>query len=266
MGILRTLVCKKCMLYINIFGYRIFKFYCISCYSNSKEPFHSLKQKTFDKLGAPFAAQQAPRLLCIMPAPCMAVVKIFPLGREQAPKKNCQRLGSEWSEITGNLRWLAIQVGWKPHSRTIAIGVILSQVWDAMCHIIHWFHVCFRGCTLRNSEWKGFGLDGWKNELLEKWVELTLLVLRISNPYSRIMLGLSGKQWAVLSCLSWTYLHFSYKLQGQEGTWFIIQPCSRHSLCHTRFELQLCFCWWGRCSFVPQPWRWWDVRRKVCIE
>lgn len=60
--------------------------------------------------------------------------------------------------------------------------------------------------------------------------------------------------------------HFSYKLQGQEGTWSIIQPCSRHSLCHTRFELQLCFCWWGRCTFVPQPWRWWDVRRKVCIQ
>lgn len=69
----------------------------------------------------------------------------------------------------------------------------------------------------------------------------------------------------MLSRLSWGYLHFSYKLQGQEGTRFIIQPCSRHSLCHTRFELQLCFCWWGRCSFVPQPWRWWEVRRKVCI-
>lgn len=153
--------------YIYIFLDTVFKYYCIYCYSNSKEPFHSLKQKAFDKQTVPpFAAQQAPRLLCIMPAPCMAVVKIFPLGREQAPKKKGQRLGSELSEITGNLRWLAIQVGWKPHSRSIAIGLILSQVWDAMCHIIHWFHVCFRGCTLRNSEWKDFGLDGWKNELL----------------------------------------------------------------------------------------------------
>lgn len=101
---------NACFIYI-IYLDSVFRCYCIYCYSNSKEPFHSLKQKAFDKQTVPpFAAQQAPRWLCIMPAPCMAVVKIFPLGREQAPRKKGQPLGNEWSEITGNLRWLAIQV------------------------------------------------------------------------------------------------------------------------------------------------------------